>query len=414
MNIIRKIRRVLPDGFVLFIKDILLLYENKKMLIKYGKIRPFKSDKYPFGINLIGDIKAETGLGQSMRIIAGLLEEANLPFVICQIDAPGELEHSESMFEKRIVDKPVYSINLIHINPNTWAETYNRIEEEWLHDRYPVAYWLWELEQFPDKWKPCMKTVREIWAPSDFICESIKNAGFKRVTKMPYAIQFNERGLLDRDYFSLPKDLFLFLIMYDEKSISERKNPWAAINAYKEAFNPDNHKVGVVIKVSHTKDGKISPKLRQALHGYPNVFYVTDNLSREEVESLIASVNVLVSLHRSEGFGLPLAEAMYLGTVAVATNWSANIEFMKQEGSELVVYKLIQLKKTIGPYRKGSRWADADVADAANRLKHLMEDKNYYENKKNLAASHIRTMLNPRSMAERIRKRVNKIQREHI
>lgn len=378
MSIKQIVKKLLPDNFIVMIKSISAIHDNKKMLEKEAAIRSFDRERYPFGINLVGDIKAETGLGQSMRILADMLERSKIPFVVNQIDSPGGLEHSESVWDRKISNEALYGLNLIHINPNIWAETYKRIDSEMLHDRYNIAFWLWELEEFPEEWVPCIKTVDEIWAPSEFISNSIRKKTDKPVNTIPYRIEVNTKDIYGRSYFRLPEDKFLFLIMYDFKSISERKNPQGAIQAFKKAFQEKMGDVGLVIKVNHLKYGIELEKIKKELNGYESIYFIENNLSRKEVESLIKSSDVLISLHRSEGFGLPLAEAMYLGTPVIATNWSANAEFMDESSACLVDYRLVRLNRNIGPYKKGSIWADADINQAAEYMRKLYSCKEFY------------------------------------
>ncbi len=260
--------------------------------------------------------------------------------------------------------------------------------------RYNIAFWLWELEEFPDKWVDCIETVDEIWTPSEFISKSIKQKTTKPVETVPYAICFDVENLYPRKYFELPEDKFLFLAMYDFKSISERKNPKAVIRAYKNAFDQGGEGTGLVIKINHLGKKRELEQLQEEMAGYKNIYYITDNLSRKEIESLIADVDVLVSLHRSEGFGLPLAEAMYLGTPVIATGWSANVEFMENDCSCLVNYTLTEIKRNIGPYEKGNQWAEADIVCASQYMKKLYYDKEYWEEISGNGKKKIRQKLN--------------------
>ena len=378
MGIKAWIKKVLPDDTIVQMKSLLERRNNKRMCQKAADIRPYDREKYPFGINLIGDIKAETGLGQSMRILAGILEQAGIPFCIIQIDSPGGLAHSDRQWEHRISETARYGINLIHINPNIWAETYVRFPKSLLDGRYQIAYWLWELEEFPKEWVPCIRTVHEIWAPSEFICESIRAVTDKPVAAIPYRLEEMDGAAYQRQHFGLPEEKFLYLMMYDFKSVSERKNPKGALEAYKKAFPQEQEDVGLIIKVNHVKGSQELQLLKKELQAYKNLYFITDNLSRSEVESLIAQADVLISLHRSEGFGLPMAEAMMMETPIVCTNWSATTEFMDSTCACLVDYQLITLEKRIGPYPKGSRWADADTDQAALWIRKLYEEKTFY------------------------------------
>lgn len=399
-------KRVIPDNTIVKIKMLLNRINNRKMLQKRTVIKTYESGIYPNGINLIGDILAETGLGQSMRILAKILEEGGIPFTIKQVDSPGGLKLDDNKWKNKISEGLKYSINLIHINPNTWAENYNRFPEEILDYRYNIAYWLWELEEFPDRWADCIETVDEIWTPSEFISNCIRKKTSKAVETVPYSIQLNSNNNYLREFFKLPADKFLFLTMYDYKSIQERKNPMAVIKAYKTAFGQDESEVGLIIKINHLNQKKELEQLQQELAGYPNIYYITDNLSRKAVESLIADSDALISLHRSEGFGLPLAEAMYLGTPVVATGWSANTEFMDKDCSCLVDYKLVQIKKDIGPYEKGNYWADADINQASEYMRRLYENNQYWRQISDNGKKQIREKLNTENALAVINKKI--------
>ena len=379
-NIKQSIKNMIPSELKYRIKNHLNSLRNQQMLRKYKTILPYEKKAYPAGINLIGDIQAETGLGQSMRILAGILEKSRIPFVILQVDQLGQLVHDIHTWDHKISEKAVYQTNLIHINTSDWAECYMKLPKEVLDKRYNIAYWLWELEEFPKKWVPCMDTVDEIWAPSEFICQAIRKCTEKPVRHIPYEIALTTPVKYGRSHFGLDQDVFYCLCMYDFKSVSERKNPRGMIQAFKQAFTEqeaNEKKIGFIIKVNHADKKEELESLQNELKDYQYIKYVTGNLTRDEVESLIAVSDVYMSLHRSEGFGLPAAEAMFLGTAVVATNWSATTEFMDAQSACLVDYRMVTTDKQIGPYPKGSAWADADVKQAAGYLRRLFEDEAY-------------------------------------
>ena len=135
-------------------------------------------------------------------------------------------------------------------------------------------------------------------------------------------------------------------------------------------------------------------------------------LTKIEVNSLLRDVDVFVSLHRAEGFGLGMAEAMLNGTPCIATNWSANTEFMDEKSACMVDYQLIELTEDIGPFKAGNRWADADVAQAAEYMKRLYADKAFYDIIKNNALSHINEVLSEERITVMMRERVEAIRKE--
>ena len=376
--------RMLSDDTKLKIKKLLAIKQNRRMLQWKKQTEPYCRERYPIGINLIGDISAETGLGQSVRILASIMEKSSIPFCVKQINSHGVLTHNDEAWAKKVEASVKYAVNLIHIIPGTWAKDYCGLEKEVLDKRYNIAYWLWELEEFPDYWLPCIQTVDEIWTPSEFISNALRRRTKKPVVTVPYAIDMESRrgketdieGYFQRKYFGLPEEKFLFLTMYDFISVSERKNPQAVIEAYVSAFQKEKKDAGLVIKVNHVEEKKLA-QLKEKLKEYQNIYFITENMTRKEVDSLMNAADVLVSLHRSEGFGLPVAEAMALGKPVISTNWSATAEFTDEECACPVDYKLVQIRKTAGPYEKGNYWAEADVEHAAQYMRRLWEDREY-------------------------------------
>ena len=413
MKVKKAIRKMLPDAVVLKLKKAIGIRRSQKMLEKKKLVQPYQHGHYPQGINLIGDIQAETGLGQSMRILAEIMKKGGIPFKIKQTNLHGNLEHNDNTWAHKLVETVKYDVNIIHWIPETWSAVYSKADNSLFDYRYNIAYWLWELEDFTDRWLPGIQTVDEIWTPSEFISNSIRKKTDKPVITIPYAIEMKKESCLEREYFSLPEDKLLFLTMYDFISISERKNPEAVIDAYMKAFpvgdsHVENDAVGIVIKVNHAEEKKLE-ELKKRLKKYKNVYFITKNLTRFEVDSLLNMCDVLVSLHRSEGFGLPLAEAMALGKPVIATNWSASIEFMNEENACLVDYRLIKLKKTTGPYEKGNYWADADTSHAAYYMKKLWEDKEYRELIGKNAENHVKKHLTYTCSADRMKNRLKEI-----
>lgn len=408
MGIKELAKKMISDDVKLKIKKLASIDKNRKMLKMCKTVSAYQKGRYSQGINLIGDISAETGLGQSMRILAASLEHGNIPFCVKQVNLHGVLEHNDTEWRHKQEEQPRYSINLIHSIPETWAVDYCEMEKGILDYRYNIAFWLWELEEFPRRWLPCINTVDEIWTPSEFISESIRKKTDKPVITVPYAVEVKKEGLFSRGHFGLPEDKFLFLTMYDFISISERKNPQAVIDAYIKAFPVEDVHVGLVIKVNHAQEDKLLA-LKKKLQDYKNVYFITRNLTRKEVDSLLNSADVLVSLHRSEGFGLPVAEAMALGKPVITTNWSATTEFTDEMSACPVNYRLIELEKTIGPYEKGNFWADADTAHAAEYMQRLWTDKEYREEIGRNAQKYVSESLTYGCAAGIIKDRLRKI-----
>lgn len=362
-----------------------LLYRGKQELlnritaqISQTTVDVYQPDAYPYGLNLIGPIDGATGLGQSFRLVERVVAQTEVPYLIYNYAQNTKNRIRITPYEAKIKEKLRYSINFWHVNPSEFAEAYSVMGRESFDRRYNIAYWLWELEEFPDKWVPYIRLLDEIWTPSEFISNSIRKKTDKPVYTVPYHVTAETDTVkYSRNYFRLPEKQFLFLMMYDIQSITERKNPDGVIQAFRKAFSPDNTEVGLVIKVN-SSDAHDLEAIQKKLDGYENVYLINRNMEKIEVNSLIACTDVFVSLHRSEGFGLVLAEAMLNYVPVIATNWSANTEFMNPNVACMVDYEKVVLKKEIPPYRKGSCWAEPDLGKAAGYMLRLAGDTEYY------------------------------------
>ncbi len=379
--------------------------------LNYGKIKRTETNfsKYPDGINLIGHSRGDFGLGESCRLVGEAIRVSGIPFMVKNYFQNKQASESNLTLVDYESDELKYNVNLIHINPNELVGFSLKADRNWFNNRYQIAYWLWELPEFPPEWVYQIKMFDEIWTPSEFVSEAVRRVADKPVYTVPYAM--NEPVTLDkcdREFFGLPADKFLYLMSYDGLSNSDRKNPEAAIDAFREAFPEELSDVGLIIKATHAGDAEME-HLKERMAGYKNVYILTDSFSKEEFNSLIKCADAHISLHRSEGFGLVMAEAMFLGTPTVATNWSANAEFMSEDSCCMVPVEIIPIDKETPPYHKGNHWADPDIHAAAEHIRRLHDDRDFYEHKKTAAATYIRERMAPERAAGAFRERFKEL-----
>ena len=403
--------KVVPMSVLRNMKD----WMQERSLIKSLKnnnILPYEKGAYPQGVNLIGCIRAEIGLGQSCRLLANELEHTNVDYVIKDCMLEGTLRAEDHSWDSKIQEDTPYGINLFHIEPLDLVMAYTTVlEPEIWNRRYNIAFWLWELEEFPKSWEKALILVDEIWTPSEFASASIRKVTNKPVYTIPYCVTAPTDEQYNREYFGLPEDKFLFLAMYDTNSTMERKNPLGAIKAFQQAFSPDDSSVGLVLKMNNPRQEDLQA-VQESLGEYKNIYYITEIMDKVVVNSLIKSVDVFVSLHRAEGFGLVMAEAMLNGTPCIATNWSSNTEFMNNDVACMVDYTFTTLKKSTPPYPKGVRWADADVDMAAAYMKRLVEDEEYYNQLKVSGKEYIEKKLGMEQAVRMIEERITEISKD--
>ena len=375
------------------------VWAGRRLAAKIAAQRDLRRE-YLWGVNLYGNVSAASGLAEAARGVQRGTERAGVPLCVKDLGAETELRSAAP-----------YRINLIHTNPDLMLEPLLKIpQEQWL-GRYNIGFWVWEQEELPREWAGFLPLFDEIWTPSEFCASAIRASCTLPVTVIPHIVEPVCDTTCVRAEMGLPEDVFLFLVMFDNDSVSERKNPWGVIRAFRQAFEGKDEKVGLVIKARNLDD-RTRKKLQEQLKGCPYVWLLEGDYSKKTVNSLIRMSDVYVSLHRAEGFGLVPAEAMYLGTPVIATNWSANTEFMNEDTACLVDAELVRLEKDILPYRKGSRWAQPNLEQAAGYMRRLYEDEEYRTGLTQRAGVYIRERLSTERIAQLLSARLTEIKRE--
>lgn len=350
-----------------------------------------------WGVSLIGDMHRGSGLGEASCANLRCLQYAGIPM------------QEVLMTNKQLLDfDSSYKVILIHTNPDRLDQICKNLSARQWREKYVIGDWIWEQEDLPRWWLPYLDLFDEIWTPSDFSARAIQKETDKKVRVLPLAVEPICDETWDRAAFGLPDDIFLCLVTFDYHSVMARKNPEGAIKAFCQAFADCKHKVGLVLKARNTPP-EVVQQLRSGLKDWPHVFCLTEDYTKEQVNSLIRSVDVYISLHRSEGFGLVLAEAMYLGTPVVATNWSGNTEFMNSDVACMVKASLVTLQKDELPFLKGSRWAEPDIEEAAYYLRKLYDEPRWRAEMTGRAKEYIRKRLSVPAVAEQMKEYLSEI-----
>lgn len=322
----------------------------------------------PSGINVIGYLRSESGVGESSRSMLRALRAADVPNASVNFHVGNVSRQSEDL-DFNAPEGLHYSVNLFHINADQASVAYDFLGDAFFSGRYRIGFWAWELPEFPDEWLDSFEHYDEIWVPSTFCQRAVAAKSPVPVVCIPHTIEIPDTFKPDRAKFGLQEDTVCFLSMADMLSIPERKNPLGAVEAFIEAFG-DDRSVELLVKFSNPEARPdIAATLRELAARHANIHLLEGYLSRGDVNQLIESVNCFVSLHRSEGFGLVIAEAMARGKVVVATAWSGNMDFMTMANSLPVSYRVVELDKDYGPYRKGQQWAEPDIQDAVAKMR---------------------------------------------
>jgi glycosyltransferase involved in cell wall biosynthesis len=244
--------------------------------------------------------------------------------------------------------------------------------------KYRIGCWFWELSKFPSEWMDALECIDELWAPTKFIQHTLSEVTKKPVMYMPVAVEFDEEANYQRKDYDLPDQKFLYLFSYDLHSFSSRKNPQAALNAFLEEFNASGENVGLVIKTIYGEQYPIEyQNLLKLAQNDNRIYVINKTLSRSQMYGLIKVCDCYISLHRAEGFGLGMAEAMHLGKPVIATAYSGNLDFMNKDNGCLVDYELIAVKDGEYPHASGQVWADPNIRTARSFMRRIFEDEKY-------------------------------------
>ena len=357
------------------------------------------------GINLIAYIRAEMGVGEASRSMALAMDSADIPFCIINYERGNPSRMQDHSWDHKIVSEPRYDINLFHINADLLPEAINSLPKKFTKDKYNIGLWAWELPEFPEKWTKSFDYLDEIWVPSEFVRQAVLKKSPVPVFTVPHSVRSMNQPYLKRPYFNLPEGQFLFLSMYDVHSIQERKNPKGAIEAYKLAFPNASSHMALVVKVNNANENELL-EIQRFIGNRADIIIVNKTLSRYEVDSLLSCCDCFVSLHRSEGFGLVIAESMALGKPVIATHWSSNVDFMSPDNSACVMYQTSELEKNYGPYDAGQHWADPDIDDAASWMYRLVTEPELYKSFSDKARSDIKAGYSAQVIGQKIADRI--------
>lgn len=329
----------------------------------------------PVGVNYVGYLRAEMGLGEAARGYVRALTRQGVKAACIDIsDLTIHRTEDSSLDSNLISDNALaqYAINLVHVNADQLPVIRDYIGNNFFRGRFNIGVWAWETLDFPQFWLDRFRYLQEIWVGSSFMAEAIGRVSPVPVIVMPHVIDVPD-SLPDRSAFDLDEKEFVFLFMFDFQSTPERKNPEAAIAAFRKAFSPDQP-VRLIIKSMH---GHLEHQALTDLRiqaGDARINFLDGTFDSERRYALLASCDAFLSLHRAEGFGLGIAEAMAMGKPVVATGWSGNMDFMTIANSLPVAYKMQALSADVGPYKAGTLWAEPDVDDAARLMRQLVDE----------------------------------------
>ena len=361
------------------------------------------------GVNVLGHFSYPSGLRSSTEAIVSGLNQVGV--LTTRRNVRVDLRRNDPVHHL-FNGLELFDTSIIHVQPEPFmgrAYVHSGLNER-IPRTYRIGYWYWEFDSVPDSWKSCSPLVDEIWTANEFIAKGLREKFSQPVNVFMPGLALPQFDRKPREYFNLPNDKFIFSFVFHMSSVMERKNPLALIAAFKQAFSIHDDAL-LVIKASFGEQHPVQlAELRAAAQGH-SIVVIDDVFTLDETLSLINCSDAYVSLHRSEGLGLTMAEAMLLGKPVIATRYSGNLEFMNESNSLLVDMDLISLDKDYPPYKKGMRWANPSVEHASKLMRQLYDNPQQAVELGAFAQRDVNERFSHQAVGERMRDRLDFIQK---
>jgi glycosyltransferase involved in cell wall biosynthesis len=327
-----------------------------------------------FPLGIAGLFSTASGIGEGARLAYSALEAAGYaPSAFDLSPAFGQVEFAGTDARRALL--PGAGSLIVHHNGPFLPHALWALGRARIRSRRIIGYWAWELPRLPASWQPAFRYLHEIWVPSTFTRDAVVAATDRPVHVVPHplppvAVTPGMRGRL-----GLADDALVVVNVVHLGSAFARKNPLAAVAAFKQAFGEARNRILVIKLMAGGATDWARDALQQAIAGAANIRIVEGMLPEADMAGLMASADIVLSLHRSEGFGLVPARAMALGKPVVATAWSGNLDFMNEGNAALVRCAMVPVEDPEGNFEGvGQMWADPDVAQAAAWLRRLAAD----------------------------------------
>jgi glycosyltransferase involved in cell wall biosynthesis len=416
----RALYRLVPGGLRRPLRQLLLRLTRTRtsLLVGDASTAPARYESparskpdpaLPRGAVLLGYPEAELGLGQALRGLALGLLETGVPLRLANFSSHIVAHPQRDRTLSHLIDNQATArAQVFCINADQLPAGLAEIGRQRVAAAYDIAYPFWELPRLPAVWVPNFAPIDEVWAPSRFVQAALAAALDKPVIHMGVGVQLPRARPLRRRDFGIAEDRYAFLFFFDYTSYASRKNPEAVLEAFHRAFPPGSPApVTLVLKSMglELESGR-REHLAELAARDPRIRLIDRALEPGEQAALLASVDALVSLHRSEGFGLGMAEALLLGKPVVATAYGGCMDFLAPDNACLVDYRLVTVGAGQYPHGEGQVWADPDLDQAAHYLRRLVAEPAWGQAQAARGQQEVRTNHSPAAIGRRAAQRL--------
>jgi glycosyltransferase involved in cell wall biosynthesis len=373
-----------------------------------------RGEKPDRSMNVVGLLAGTLGLGEAARGYVRALESADIPVSTSTVDLHhfvevgggahegyGRVEFADLSSAKRA------GFDLICINPDELPRFAESAGNDFFSERPRIGVWAWETDYIPERWGSAFGLLDEIWVYTRYVAQNLSRAAPVPVCRIPPPVSPPDPGDIKLD-LGIPEG-FRFLFMFDFFSTIQRKNPVGLIDAFRLAFKPGEGPQLVLKTINGVNRREALEEVLWAARGRPDVHVIDRSLSARERDALVAGCDCYVSLHRSEGFGLTLAECMALGKPVIGTAFSGTTDFMTEENSYPVPYEMTRVGADCEIYPAEGRWADPDVGEAARLMRSVLKRPEEAQAKGEHARRDIERLYSPRVVGELIRTRLDEL-----
>ena len=270
-----------------------------------------------------------------------------------------------------------------------------------------IAYWWWELEELPEYLLKKAELFDEIWAPTTFIYNNLKKVIGDKVALAPLTLRLDwETERFTRTDFQLPEDIPIFLVRFDFNSTIDRKNPYAAIEAFKNAFSSHTEAYLLIKTVNGEYNLHLLEELISIVEDRTDIRVWDEKLTRAINNDLMKCVTGYLSLHRAEGLGLNILEAMQAKVPVVTTGYGGNMDFCNNENSFLIPFKLVPVEDRSYLYPPLGVWAEPEIEEAARAIRSIVKSGIEIKQKTDAGWEKVNTLNNSKDFAKFVERKI--------